>query len=58
MIRGAGEKTEKANVVILLQPDRSAENIINVRVDKNTLGPTGTFQQYFNAPIFSVGDLA
>lgn len=57
MIRGAGEKTEKANVVVLLQPDKNHEGIINVRVDKNTLGKTGTFQQFFDAPKFSVGDV-
>ena len=57
MIRGAGEKTEKANVVVLLQPDRNKEGIINVRLDKNTMGPTGFFQQYFDGPTFSVGDV-
>ena len=57
MIRGACEKTEKANVVILLQPDKNLDNVINVRVDKNTLGPTGSLQQFFDAPLFSVGDV-
>ena len=52
MIRGAGEKTEKANVVILLQPDKSTDGIINVRIDKNTLGPTGTFRQLLDAAHF------
>jgi replicative DNA helicase len=58
MIRGAGEKTEKANVVILLQPEKDQDGIINVKVDKNTLGPTGSFQQFFNKPAFSIGDVA
>lgn len=56
-IRGAGEKTEKANVVVLLQPDKTRKNIINVRVDKNTLGPTGSLQQFFDGPTFTVGDV-
>ena len=58
MIRGAGEKSEKANVVILLSPDKTTNGVINVRVDKNTLGPTGTFRQFLDAPHFQVGDLA
>lgn len=58
MIRGAGEKTEKANIVILLQPDPDHSGMINVKVDKNTLGSTGTFQQYFDGPAFSVADVA
>lgn len=57
MIRGAGEKTEKANMVILLHPDKSEDGIVNVRIDKNTLGATGTFRQFFDAPAFSVGDI-
>jgi replicative DNA helicase len=58
MIRGAGEKAEKANVVLLLQPDKDKENVVRVRLDKNTLGPTGTFDQFFDAPHFFIGDLA
>lgn len=56
-IRGAGEKTEKANVVILLQPDRTMPNQINVKLDKNTLGALGTFSQYFDGPRFQVADM-
>ena len=44
-VRGAGEKTEKANVVILLQPDKQNPNVMNVKLDKNTMGPKGSFQQ-------------
>lgn len=55
-VRGAGEKTEKANVVILLQPDKVDGRIINVKLDKNTLGPHGTFSQWFNGPKFQVHD--
>lgn len=57
-IRGAGEKTEKANVVILLQPDKQVPGMINVKLDKNTLGPKGTWQQYIDLPRFQIGDLA
>lgn len=56
-IRGAGEKTEKANVVILLQPDKISPNVINVKLDKNTLGPHGTFSQWFDGPRFQVADM-
>lgn len=57
-IRGAGEKTEKANVVILLQPDKQTEGVINVKLDKNTLGPKGNWQQFIDLPRFQIGDLA
>lgn len=57
-IRGAGEKTEKANVVILLIPDKRQEGVINVRFDKNTLGPTGNRKQFLAAAYFTVADLA
>lgn len=60
-IRGAGEKTEKANIVILLNRENTDDgysNIVNVRLDKNTLGPTGTFTQFMDGPHFRVADLA
>ena len=57
MIRGAGEKTEKANVVIMLQPDKNKPGVVNVLVDKNTLGAKGKFQQFFDGENFSVGDI-
>jgi len=57
MIRGAGEKTAKANEVILLQPDRSKPGLINVKIDKNTMGDKGKFQQFFDGANFSVGDV-
>lgn len=57
-IRGAGEKTEKANVVILLQPDKQVGNVMNVKLDKNTMGPKGNFQQGVNFAQYQVGDLA
>lgn len=57
-MRGAGEKSEKANVVILLQPDKTSSNLINVRLDKNTLGPKGSWQQFFELKQFQIGDIS
>ena len=62
-MRGAREKSEKANVVVLLHRDKddSADgaysNTVNVRVDKNTLGPTGKFVQWMRPETFSVYDV-
>ena len=59
-IRGAGEKTEKANIVVLLSRDRVDEGyapVVDVRIDKNTLGPTGNFQQFMDGAHFRVYDL-
>jgi replicative DNA helicase len=59
-IRGAGEKTEKANIVVLIDRKRDEEGYaptVDVRVDKNTLGPTGNFQQVMDGEHFRVGDL-
>lgn len=62
-MRGAGEKSEKANIVVLLHrekdKDRAGEYspIVNVRVDKNTVGATGNFTQYMHPECFSVHDL-
>ncbi len=59
-MRGAGEKSEKANVVVLLHRDKEDggySNTVNVRVDKNTLGATGSFMQYMRPEVFSVFDL-
>lgn len=57
-IRGAGEKTEKANVVILLQPDKQNGNVMNIKLDKNTMGPKGSFQQGVVFSQYQVRDLA
>ena len=57
-IRGAGEKTEKANIVILLHRETPESEIVQVRIDKNTLGPTGSFTQYMEAVRFRVADVA
>lgn len=56
-IRGAGEKTEKANIVILLHRETSDSNIVQVRIDKNTMGPCGTFEQYMQGSRFQVTDI-
>ena len=57
-IRGAGEKTERANIVVLLHRESSDDPIVKVRVDKNTMGPCGTFEQYMNGARFLVTDVA
>lgn len=60
-IRGAGEKTEKANIVILLhrerQEDGSYSSTVSVRIDKNTVGKTGNLKQFMDAATFRVGDI-
>lgn len=59
-IRGAGEKTEKANIVVLLNRERVEGGyapLVDVRVDKNTLGPTGNFQQFLDGEHFRVFDV-
>mgnify|MGYP000851861455 FL=1 len=59
-IRGAGEKTEKANVVILLHRDKldngEYSSTVDVRFDKNTTGRTGNAKQFMDAAHFRVGD--
>ena len=59
-MRGAGEKSEKANIVVLLHREHTDEgysNTVDVRVDKNTVGATGTFQQYMEPEYFRVADI-
>jgi replicative DNA helicase len=56
-IRGAGEKTEKANVVVLLHRESPETGMLHVRVDKNTIGPTGSFAQYMETSRFLVTDV-
>ncbi len=58
-IRGSGQKSEKSNLVILINRDHIQEgysNTVTVRIDKNTLGPTGTLTQIMVPEYFSVGD--
>ena len=61
-IRGAGEKSEKSNLVVMLKRDRIDDeagysNEVNVLVDKNTMGETGTFKQIMQPEYFRVGDI-
>lgn len=58
-IRGAGEKSEKANAVILMQPDDvPGSTTVNLKLDKNTLGPKGSWKQYVDFPRFQIWDIA
>jgi len=56
-IRGAGEKTERANIVILLHRENSESQIVKGRVDKNTMGRCGTFEQFMEGARFLVTDI-
>jgi hypothetical protein len=56
-IRGAGEKTEKANIVILLCRESSESPVVQVRIDKNTIGANGSFTQYMDGARFRVADV-
>lgn len=61
-MRGAGEKSEKANLVVLLnrkREDIGYSNEVAVLVDKNTMGPSGaTFAQWMQPEYFDVRDIA
>ena len=56
-IRGAGEKTERANIVILLHRDSTESQIVQVRIDKNTMGACGSFEQFMDGARFLVKDI-
>jgi replicative DNA helicase len=56
-IRGAGEKTEKANLVILLNVERGSHEV-DVLIDKQTKGVKGAFKQYMEPQYYRIGDLA
>lgn len=59
-MRGAGEKSEKANIVVLLHRERDEQdgysNTVDVRIDKNTVGRTGNLKQYMEPEYFRVAD--
>ena len=60
-IRGAGEKSDKANLVVLLKRERTDDgysNTVNGMVDKNTMGGTGSFIQIMQPEYYRVGDIA
>jgi replicative DNA helicase len=60
-MRGAGEKSEKANLVVLLNREHTEDgysNTVNVMIDKQTMGPTGSLRQYMRPEFFQVADIA
>jgi len=60
-MRGAGEKSEKANIVIMLHREKidgEYSRIVDVMIDKNTLGATGTFTQIMVPERFDIADIA
>lgn len=59
-IRGAGEKSDKSNVVIMIKRERIEDgysNEVNVHFDKNTMGATGSFKQIMQPEYFRVADI-
>lgn len=59
-MRGAGEKSEKANVVILLHREKIENGYsqkVDVVIDKNTMGPTGSFAQWMEPEFFRVQEM-
>lgn len=59
-MRGAGEKSEKANVVVLLHREKIENGYsqkVDVVIDKNTMGPTGTFSQWMEPEYFRVQEM-
>jgi replicative DNA helicase len=60
-VKGAGEKTDKANLVVLLSRKRENDgyaDVVDVLIDKNTMGKAGAqFQQYMTPEYFDVRDL-
>jgi replicative DNA helicase len=55
-IEGSGAKSNRANVVILLHRDSPESEALHVRLDKNTIGPPGSFEQWMEAPRFRIMD--
>jgi replicative DNA helicase len=58
-MRGAGEKSDKANLVVILKREKTDDgysNTVDVLVDKNTMGGTGTRKQIMQPEYFRVGD--
>jgi replicative DNA helicase len=59
-MRGAGEKSDKANLVVLLSREKIPDgysNTVDVLIDKNTMGGTGAFRQIMQPEFFRVGDI-
>lgn len=60
-IRGAAEKTDKANLVIIIKRERTEtgySNEVDILIDKNTMGGTGQIKQIMQPEYFRVGDIA
>ena len=58
---GSADKSNKANLVVLLKRDREDDgnygNTVHVQVDKNTMGATGAFDQYMQPEYFRLTDI-
>ena len=58
---GSADKSNKANLVVLLKRDRDEtgnySNTVHVQVDKNTMGATGAFDQYMQPEYFRLADI-
>lgn len=58
---GSADKSNKANLVVLLKRDREGDgnygNTVHVQVDKNTMGATGAFDQYMQPEYFRLTDI-
>jgi len=60
-MRGAGEKSDRANLVVMAKRERVPEGYskeLDVLVDKNTMGGTGTFKQIMQPQYFRITDIA
>ncbi len=58
-MRGAGEKSEKSNLVVIIHRERIEDgysNNVDVLIDKNTMGATGKLAQYMEPEFYRVGD--
>ncbi len=59
-IRGAGEKSDKSNLVIMMGRDRTENGYsdrVHILIDKNTMGPTGAFDMLMEPQYFRMSDL-
>jgi len=59
-MRGAGEKSDKANLVVLLSREKAVDGyskFVDVLVDKNTMGATGSFRQLMQPEYYRVADI-
>lgn len=58
---GSADKSNKANLVVLVKRDRDAtgsySNTVHVQIDKNTMGATGAFDQWMQPEFFRLSDI-